>query len=83
MTSPFNEDQMKMIVYKYGELQNIGAVRRHFPAKFFPKHPRKVPDLKGFKSYCERSEALSYVTGFKNSALTHSIFIFRKNATDE
>ena len=32
---------------------------------------------------CEHSEALSYVMGLKNSALTHSIFIFRKNATDE
>ena len=40
---------MKMVVFKYGELQNTGAVRRYFAAKFFPKHPRKVPAWKAFK----------------------------------
>ena len=45
---------MKMVVFKYGEPQNIGAVRRYFAAKFFPKHPRKVPACKAFKRVIDR-----------------------------
>ena len=54
MTSPFNEDQMKIIVFKYGDLQNIGGVGRYFVAKFFPKQPRKVPALEAFESVINR-----------------------------
>ena len=43
-----------MIVFKYGELQNIGAVRRYFAAKLFPKLPRKVPACKAFKMVIRR-----------------------------
>ena len=49
-----NEKQKKMIISKYDEVRNLTEVRRYFGTKYYPKHPRKVPQLVVFKLVINR-----------------------------
>ena len=52
--SPFNQEQATFIVFKFGELQSIKRTQRAFRMKFFPKHPRRVPDILAFRRILDR-----------------------------
>ena len=54
--SPFDTEQSKFIIYKYGELKEISAVRMAFGTKFYRHQPRKVPHRMQFKRVIDRFE---------------------------
>jgi len=46
--SPFNDQQKKWIIYKFGELKSEILVLRAFRKEFYPNNPSKVPKQTAF-----------------------------------
>ena len=49
-----NEELKKMIILRYSEVMSLIEVRRYFGTKYYPKYPRKVPQLVVFKRVIDR-----------------------------
>ena len=60
--SPFSKEQATFIIMKFSEVKSMKKVHRLFKTRFFPKSPRKVPDIRAFYRVVERfkSEGTSH-----------------------
>ena len=52
--SPFNQEQLTFINFKYRELKSIESVKRAFRIKLFHKQPMCVPNILALRTIIER-----------------------------
>ena len=52
--SPFSKDESTFIIFQFGKLESLTAVRRAFRTKFSPTNPKAVPNLKAFQRIEDR-----------------------------
>ncbi len=52
----FSPDQVKWIIFKYGEVKNVRLVQAAFRKEFYPINYRKMPDINSFRRVIQRFE---------------------------
>ena len=52
--SPFSKDESTFIIFQFGKLESLTAVRRAFRTIFYPTNPKAVPNLKVFQRIVDR-----------------------------
>ena len=52
--SPFSKDESTFIIFQFGKLESLTAVRRAFRKIFSPSNSKAVPNLKAFQMIEDR-----------------------------
>ena len=65
---PFLKEEATFIIMKFAEAKSMKKIQWLFRSKFFPKNPRKVPDIWTFYRVIER---------FKEEGTSHPVILAR------